>query len=59
MRQLAENQLVAAMNDNFPGFVLSMMQILVDASKPISLRQMAGILFKRAVSSLVRCGVWF
>ena len=33
--------------------VMSMMEVLVDTTKPTSVRQMAGILFKRAISSLV------
>lgn len=41
------------MNTDFSKFVLSMMEVLVDTRKPPSVRQMAGILFKRAISSLV------
>ena len=52
-RQIAENQLASVMNTDFSKFVMSMMEVLVDTTKPTSVRQMAAILFKRAISSLV------
>ena len=52
-RQAAESQLASCMNENFSQFVMGMMEVLVNTSMETSVRQMAGILFKRAISSLV------
>lgn len=52
-RQAAESQLANCMNDNFPQFVMGMMEVLVNRSMDSSIRQMAGIVFKRAISTLV------
>ena len=54
-RQAAENQLASCMNENFSQFVMGMMEVLVNTSMETSIRQMAGLLFKRAISSLVGC----
>ena len=51
-RQIAEGQLVNVMNGDFPNFVTGMLQVLVNVQYPERTRQMAGTLFKRAISSL-------
>lgn len=43
------------MNTDFPKFVTGMLQVLVNTSYPERTRQIAGTLFKRAISSLVCC----
>ena len=53
-RQQAENELMSRLNENFPEYVSRMMEILVNQSYSDACRQMAGTLFKRSISSLVR-----
>lgn len=53
-RQQAENELMNRLNENFPEYVTRMMEILVNQSYSDACRQMAGTLFKRSISSLVR-----
>ena len=52
-RQIAEGQLIDIMNNDFTNFVTGMLQVLVNVNCPERTRQMAGTLFKRAISSLV------
>ena len=52
-RRYAEEQLAIFAHDQFPQYVLALMEQLVDTSKPTAIRQRAGILFKTSISGLV------
>ena len=52
-RQIAENSLMNAINENFPLFIMRMTEILADTQQNQSSRLMAGTLIKRSISSIV------
>ena len=52
-RRYAEEQLAISAREQFPQYVLALMELLVDTSKPTAIRQRAGILFKASISGLV------
>ena len=49
----AEEQIAIFAREQFPQYVLALMELLVDTSKPTAIRQRAGILFKTSISGLV------